>query len=202
MFESVDGTGSQRNFQLLGGGQFISNIGGQLATIALPEAVIVLLGATPLQVGALQAECGIVPLRAMVAGVCVDRFPRRLMMIGASRTRCGSRFAAVRVCAASSGPGAILYRELHRRARLGRVRLRLRALLGRMNATSRTLVWGMLPIGALVGGSLGTALGIAPPIVGGSIALGVAIWMLGCPDVVLDSSGTRAVEVLGAAQRE
>jgi hypothetical protein len=36
-------------------------------------------------------------------------------------------------------------------------------------------VWGMLPIGVLVGGYLGTTLGIVPTmIVGGSIALGAA----------------------------
>jgi hypothetical protein len=33
-------------------------------------------------------------------------------------------------------------------------------LLGRMSATNRTLVWGMLPIGALVGGYLGTTPGL------------------------------------------
>ncbi len=33
-------------------------------------------------------------------------------------------------------------------------------LLGRMNATMRFLVWGTLPLGALVGGALGTAIGV------------------------------------------
>jgi hypothetical protein len=47
---------SQRNFQLLWGGQFISDVGGRLSTIALPAAVMVLLGATPMQSAALQAR--------------------------------------------------------------------------------------------------------------------------------------------------
>jgi predicted MFS family arabinose efflux permease len=33
-------------------------------------------------------------------------------------------------------------------------------LLGRMNATTRFLAWGTLPLGGVVGGALGTALGL------------------------------------------
>jgi hypothetical protein len=73
-------------------------------------------------------------------------------------------------------------------------------LLGRMSATNRTLVWGMLPLGALVGGYLGSALGIVPTmLVGGSIALGAAIWMVGCPNVVFDAASLPPVEVPAAA---
>jgi MFS family permease len=35
-------------------------------------------------------------------------------------------------------------------------------LLGRMNATMRFLVWGTMPVGALIGGVLGEALGVRP----------------------------------------
>ena len=38
-------------------------------------------------------------------------------------------------------------------------------LLGRMNATMRFVVWGVLPIGALIGGVLGTAIGSAADVV-------------------------------------
>lgn len=37
-------------------------------------------------------------------------------------------------------------------------------LLGRMNATMRFMVWGPSPIGALVGGALGTAIGVRPTL--------------------------------------
>lgn len=37
-------------------------------------------------------------------------------------------------------------------------------LAGRLNATMRTCVWGTLPLGSLVGGFLGSTIGIAPTI--------------------------------------
>ena len=42
-------------------------------------------------------------------------------------------------------------------------------LLGRMNASIRFLVWGVMPIGALVSGVLGTAIGVLPTLWIGSI---------------------------------
>ncbi|MEZ0448460.1 MFS transporter [Cellulomonas sp. ICMP 17802] len=38
------------------------------------------------------------------------------------------------------------------------------ALLGRMNASVRTIVWGTMPIGGLIGGWLGTRLGVVPTL--------------------------------------
>jgi MFS family permease len=47
-------------------------------------------------------------------------------------------------------------------------------LLGRMNATMRFLVWGTMPLGALLGGALGAGIGVRPTLfvaaVGGSLA--------------------------------
>ena len=42
-------------------------------------------------------------------------------------------------------------------------------LQGRMNATMRTIVWGVLPVGALLGGILGTQLGIMNTIIIGAL---------------------------------
>lgn len=42
-------------------------------------------------------------------------------------------------------------------------------LLGRMNATMRFIVWGTLPIGALIGGALGGAIGLRPTLVVGVV---------------------------------
>jgi MFS family permease len=47
-------------------------------------------------------------------------------------------------------------------------------LLGRMNATMRFLVWGTMPLGGLIGGALGEAIGVRPTLwvagIGGSFA--------------------------------
>jgi MFS family permease len=49
---------------------------------------------------------------------------------------------------------------------------------GRMNATMRTIVWGTMPIGAFVGGVLGTSIGLVPTIVlGGIVSLLAAMWI-------------------------
>jgi MFS family permease len=53
---------------------------------------------------------------------------------------------------------------------------------GRMNATMRTIVWGTIPIGSVVGGILGTVIGVVPTIVlGGFIALLAVGWILAGP---------------------
>jgi MFS family permease len=80
-----------------------------------------------------------------------------------------------------SGFGAVLYN-------VNQVSFRQRlcppALLGRMNATMRFIVWGVLPIGALIGGVLGQKVGLRPTLwvgaVGGVSAIG---WLLASPFV-------------------
>jgi MFS family permease len=53
---------------------------------------------------------------------------------------------------------------------------------GRMNATMRTIVWGTIPIGSVVGGILGTTIGVVPTIVlGGFVSLLAAGWILAGP---------------------
>jgi predicted MFS family arabinose efflux permease len=50
---------------------------------------------------------------------------------------------------------------------------------GRMNATMRTIVWGTIPIGAFIGGILGTAIGVVPTIVLGSLIDALAaLWIV------------------------
>lgn len=48
-------------------------------------------------------------------------------------------------------------------------------VLGRVNATWRFLVWGMFPLGALVGGALGEAFGLRAPLVAGAALFAVAL---------------------------
>jgi Mg/Co/Ni transporter MgtE len=55
-------------------------------------------------------------------------------------------------------------------------------LLGRMNATMRFVVWGVLPIGALIGGVLGSVLGLRPTLWIGAAGEAVAgVWLLASP---------------------
>jgi MFS family permease len=55
-------------------------------------------------------------------------------------------------------------------------------LLGRMNATMRFVVWGVLPIGALVGGILGAAFGLRTTLWIGAVGQALAgIWLLASP---------------------
>jgi len=44
---------------------------------------------------------------------------------------------------------------------------------GRMNATVRTIIWGTMPIGAIIGGAIGSAYGLIP-----AMYIGIAIWIL------------------------
>ncbi|GAA2174212.1 MFS transporter [Agrococcus versicolor] len=61
-----------------------------------------------------------------------------------------------------------------------RQRLCPKPLLGRMNASIRTVVWGVMPIGALAAGGLGTAIGTVP-----AMWVGVAIGALAIPPFLL-----------------
>ncbi len=63
-----------------------------------------------------------------------------------------------------------------------RQRLCPEAMLGRMNATIRFVVFGVLPIGALAGGAIGAAIGLRTTLwmaMGGEALAGV--WLLASP---------------------
>ena len=69
-------------FLKLWAGQGISELGSQVSLLALPTVAILVLGATPFQVGLLAAcETLAFPVLGLVAGVYVDRWPRRPIMI-------------------------------------------------------------------------------------------------------------------------
>jgi MFS family permease len=71
-----------REFLKLWGGQGISELGSQVSQLALPTVAILLLDATPFQVGLLAAfEFLAFPALGLVAGVWADRLRRRRIMI-------------------------------------------------------------------------------------------------------------------------
>ncbi|WP_416965982.1 MFS transporter [Streptomyces sp. Agncl-13] len=71
-----------RDFLLLWGGQTVSEMGSQVTVLALPLVAVVLLEATPFQVGLLSAaETSAYLLVALPAGAIVDRVPKLRLMI-------------------------------------------------------------------------------------------------------------------------
>src|SRR5487761_743026 len=75
-------------FLKLWSGQAISEIGSQVSLLALPTVAILVLGATPFQVGLLAAcENLAFPVLGLVAGVYVDRLRRRPIMIACDAGR-------------------------------------------------------------------------------------------------------------------
>jgi hypothetical protein len=55
-------------------------------------------------------------------------------------------------------------------------------LLGRMNASMRFVVWGVLPLGGLLGGVLGSAAGLRPTLWVGYIGEALAfLWLVASP---------------------
>jgi MFS family permease len=55
-------------------------------------------------------------------------------------------------------------------------------MMGRMNATYRFVVFGSITLGALLGGALGTAIGLHPTIVIGALGIAIApAWIVVSP---------------------
>jgi MFS family permease len=77
-----------RAYRSLFAGQALATGGHQVAALALPTLAITQLHATPLQVGLLGALAYVpTTLFGLIAGVVVDRLPRRALMVGADLGR-------------------------------------------------------------------------------------------------------------------
>ena len=84
----------------------------------------------------------------------------------------GTGAAMIAASVALNGFGSVVYN-------VGQVSLRQaitpQRMLGKMNATMRFIVWGTMPIGALLGGAVGEALGLRPTLwiaaIGGTAAV-------------------------------
>jgi MFS family permease len=88
MFRKPDGLWQQPDFVKLWVGQAISNFGSHITWQALPLTAMLALGAGPTELGLL-AAAGAAPVLffGLVAGVWVDRLPRRPLMIAADLGR-------------------------------------------------------------------------------------------------------------------
>src|SRR5262249_4220207 len=56
-------------------------------------------------------------------------------------------------------------------------------MLGRMNATMRFLVWGTLPLGSLIGGALGSTIGLPPTLWAGAFGTPLAVVPIACSPI-------------------
>jgi len=78
-----------------------------------------------------------------------------------------------------TGAGAVIYNVNQVSVRQALCPLPLQ---GRMNASVRTIVWGCMPIGAFIGGVLGSTIGLRPTLwVGGIGALTAFAWIIFSP---------------------
>jgi MFS family permease len=96
----------------------------------------------------------------------------------ASRPSAGSLLALTVAFFASGmgiGVAVVLVATLRQTVTPGR-------MMGRMNASYRFVVWGMLVAGALLGGFLGSAVGLRPTLVVGAVGIAVApTWIVLSP---------------------
>jgi hypothetical protein len=127
-----------RDFMLLWSGQTVSEVGSQVTVLALPLVAIVILSASTFEVGLLSATVTsaylLIPLAR--SGWWVLLFAVGWISWTFGSTLCG--IALVSYQQSTWPPG----------------------LRGRVSATTRWINWGTLPLGGLVGGALGTALGV------------------------------------------
>jgi MFS family permease len=122
----------------------IGSVGGVIGALAAPR-LAGRLGEGPL-----------LPLGLMVGGGAVVLFPLALSagpgLLALALLSMGEFFMSF---------GVVLYNVMQ-------VSMRQRVcpprLLGRMNASIRCIVWGVMPIGSLLGGWLGERLGLAPAL--------------------------------------
>ncbi|WP_433617730.1 MFS transporter [Dactylosporangium sp. CA-139114] len=77
-----------REFNLLWAGQTVSNIGDKISIFVIPTLMILVLHASPLQVGLVaMAQYLAIPLLSLVAGALVDRWDLRRTLIGCDLVR-------------------------------------------------------------------------------------------------------------------
>ena len=171
------------------GSTAVGSLGG-----AAQQAVLVLylvreLGLSPPVLGAVFAAYGITAIvGALLAGPVRERSGPGMAIVGGTALWCVSSL----VIALAAGP-LIVVVPLLLAAQVVRgigipvysinqitVRQAIlpSRLLGRVNATRRFLVFGVIPIGSLLGGALGQAVGLRPVLLIGAALQGLALLWL------------------------
>jgi predicted MFS family arabinose efflux permease len=112
---------------------------------------------------------------AIIFGILISGFPfLSFYFVGAS-----GAFLAASLAFFLSSFGGVLYNVAQVSYRQALVPLELQ---GRMNASMRVLVWGPIPVGAILGGVLGTAIGIRETLLVTAAATSLAfLWVMLSP---------------------
>jgi MFS family permease len=112
---------------------------------------------------------------SVIAGILISGLPFvSLYFVGAD-----TAFAVATSALFLSGFGGILYNVAQVSYRQALVPLELQ---GRMNASMRVLVWGPIPAGAILGGVLGTVIGIRETVLVTAVATSLAfLWVMFSP---------------------
>jgi MFS family permease len=175
------------------GASAVGSFGG-----AMRQAVLVLylvrgFGLTPTLLGLIFAAGGMASvLGGLLAGPARDRFGPGPAIVGGTLLWCagnaliplagGSRLLVMALALAGqvmSGVGTPVYSINQITVRQATVPYRL---LGRVNASRRFLVFGVIPLGALLGGALGQAVGLRSALVVGVVWQALSLlWLLLSP---------------------
>jgi len=157
----LSGLWAQRDFRRLWLGRTVAAAGFHVGVLALQLTAAVSLSASPFEMGLLVAAQSAPALGlSLMAGVWVDRFRRRRLLVGADLGRAallltipiawlGGWLTLAHLLVVALGVGTLTTLVEDR-------------MLGRMAATSAFLFNGVMPVGALVGGALAAVIGLRP----------------------------------------
>jgi predicted MFS family arabinose efflux permease len=149
-----------------------SNLFSGLMTAVEIVFLVRVVHAAPGIIGLLLAAVGV---GGLIGATCSSPLARRLGGARATMLGIGCNLAALVIPLTRPGAGLVFFAGGYGVTAFGTVvynvnqlsfrqRLTPERLLGRMNATMRFVVWGVLPIGALLGGAAGTTVGLRPSL--------------------------------------
>ncbi|MGM0385723.1 MAG: MFS transporter [Actinomycetota bacterium] len=161
-----------------------SNLASTILFTLMPILVLRILGITPQVLGMVLSVAAVGGLAASVTTTRLARrfgegqtlrastilFAASAALLPAAALVPGSAVAMLTASMALQSFGVVTYNIVQVTARQ---RMCPRRLLGRMNASMRFVVWGVMPLAALLAGWLGTAFGTVP-----AMWVGVAIGLL------------------------
>src|SRR5438093_2082197 len=179
-----------RDFDKLWVGQSVSELGSHFTSTGLPLTAILVLGARPAEMGLLAAFGALGVLAAApLAGVWVDRLPRRRVLIGADLGR------ALALCAVP----ALAFAHALRAEHLYLIAFVVAALGTFFEVGYRSMLPALVPRGDLVraNGRLATSSSVAE--VGGPALAGAFVQALSAPVALLVDAASFAVSALSVA---